>query len=126
LNKLAWIWTHYREVESDMSVLHRIDDSPSYPDSARWFERAEQLVHYPGAVRAAGMREASATPPEPEFNTKNLPWVQGPVADNWGPIASHVVVSDAPPRAELNLTESDRVWLDSVDVHDVEGRVSDA
>lgn len=41
-----------------MSVFHRIDDSATYPDSARWFERAEQLVHYDGAVRALALREA--------------------------------------------------------------------
>lgn len=81
-----------------MSVLHRIDDSPSYPDSARWFQRAEQLAAYTGAVRAVGVREANkrpAAPAEPVFDAASLPWVRGPLADAWGPIASHVVVSDA-------------------------------
>ena len=124
MNTLAWIWTHYREVESDMSVLHRIDNSRSFPDSAVWFQRAEQLVHYQGAVRAAGMREAHERqePAEPEFDPKSLPWVRGPIGNNWGTVATHVVVSDDPP--EANLTDSDQMWLDSVDVHDSE--VSDA
>lgn len=78
-----------------MSVLHRVDDSPSYPDSARWFQRAEQLIWYQGAVRAVGLREAAeqAPAPEPEFDPASLPWVHGPVADAWGQVASHVVVS---------------------------------
>jgi hypothetical protein len=64
LRELTWIVRNWEEVESDMSMFHRVDDSPAYPHGPRWFARAERLALYPGAVRAAAQRQAQERQPE--------------------------------------------------------------
>lgn len=83
-----------------MSVLHRIDDSPSYPNSARWFERASQLNRYAGAV-AWSVREQEVVERPTPVSTEQVKtqpegrgWVRGPIADNFGDICSYAAVSD--------------------------------
>jgi len=46
-----------REVESDMSRFHRVNDTDTYPDGGRWVMLAEQLPVYDGAVARAALRE---------------------------------------------------------------------
>lgn len=53
---------YQREIASDLSVFHRIDD-PMGMDSSRYFEFAELLKHYAGAVRARRVREEAAAAP---------------------------------------------------------------
>lgn len=45
-----WVLVYLDEVESDLSVFHRIDDIRAVP-SSRFYRLAEQLPHYDGAVR---------------------------------------------------------------------------
>lgn len=40
------------DIESDMSVLHRIDDLENYHDSARAFRLIYRLPHYKGVMRS--------------------------------------------------------------------------
>jgi len=90
LNQIAWIVTHWEEVDSDMSRFHRIDDSPSYPNGARWFTRAERLAHYFGAVRAAVIR--SVKHPEPRTFDQVPPVPDNSMADELGLIGTYSAV----------------------------------
>lgn len=51
-----WLLDYAAEVESDLSVLHRVDD-PMSLDSPRYFRLATRLHHYEGAVRHALLRD---------------------------------------------------------------------
>lgn len=52
-------------MRSDFSVFHRIADPMQLP-SSRFFQFAERLVHYDGAVRhALAVEYAAAGPPPP-------------------------------------------------------------
>lgn len=59
-----WVLDHFEDVVSDLSVFHRVDDWRELP-SSRFFQWAERLPAYEGAVRAAFLaaRAASATSP---------------------------------------------------------------
>lgn len=52
------------EIESDLSVFHRIDD-PMQLGSSRYFRLCERLHLYPGAVRASRMMEEAAVETSP-------------------------------------------------------------
>lgn len=52
--ELSWIADHEPEVASDLSAIHRIDD-PMSMDCARYFQLAELLPAYEGAVRMAAL-----------------------------------------------------------------------
>lgn len=53
------------EIESDLSVFHRIDDPLRQLGSSRYFRLCERLHLYPGAVRAARMMEEAAVETSP-------------------------------------------------------------
>lgn len=55
-----WMLDYRAEIESDFSVFHRVDNIAEL-SSSLFFDRAEMLPGYQGAVRARIEREALAT-----------------------------------------------------------------
>jgi hypothetical protein len=45
-----WLPAHLADVESDMSAVHRVDDTGAMP-AARFFRLAWRLPHYRGVMR---------------------------------------------------------------------------
>jgi hypothetical protein len=71
------------DVESDMSVFHRIDDISKLPAN-KFFRLAERLPYYTGAVQATMRIMAETVQPEPEapkvidaVSAASLPTVPG-------------------------------------------------
>lgn len=56
VRELAWITEHEEDIDSDLSVFHRIDD-PDELDGPRYFRLVERLKFYPGAVQNAALME---------------------------------------------------------------------
>jgi hypothetical protein len=54
-----WILDYRAEIESDFSVFHRVDNIDEL-SSSLFFDRAEMLPNYQGAVRGRIEREAHA------------------------------------------------------------------
>lgn len=50
LAQLAWVPGHLADIESDMSVFHRVDDIRAMP-AARFFQLAYRLDAYRGVMR---------------------------------------------------------------------------
>lgn len=89
LTDIAWIGALRREAESDMSVFHRID-TDTYGNGARWFELAELLPYYDGAVRGRVHREATRPAEQPAFD--QVPPASPVQSDELGPISTYAVV----------------------------------
>jgi hypothetical protein len=58
LSQWYWIHEHYRDVVSDFSVLHRVDD-PEALHPYRFVDLAMRLMAYQGAVRFGVQEEAN-------------------------------------------------------------------
>lgn len=88
-----WVLDHLEDVESDLSVFHRVDNFRSLP-SVRFYALASRLVHYDGAVRHvltsvverqradASAPQLRALPDISEFvgvsgpNSRGEPWIE--------------------------------------------------
>lgn len=68
--ELSWVWTHWEDVLSDLSVFHRVDD-PGRLTIRRFRSLALRLPAYAGALRAAlgaqtaEVASAAGTPARP-------------------------------------------------------------
>ena len=62
--RAGWVLDHWADIESDMSVFHRIDDVDQM-DAPRFFQLARRLIHYRGALRDRLMEEANGSQPAP-------------------------------------------------------------
>lgn len=56
-----WVLDYLDEIESDLSVFHRVDD-PMQISSSRYYRLAERLVHYDGALRHVLATEREGQP----------------------------------------------------------------
>lgn len=50
-----WVVDYLEDIDSDMSVFHRVDDAHTVMPAALYFERADRLAAYPGVIRARVM-----------------------------------------------------------------------
>lgn len=91
---VAWVVDNLEDVESDMSVFHRVDDIMTLPGSL-FFSRAERLGAYTGVVQARTLQErengngqTAAPSSSPQAQTANAR-VDNDVAfallADWGP-----------------------------------------
>jgi hypothetical protein len=55
-----WVLDHLKDLESDFSVLHRVEDVYSL-DGPRFFEFAERIFAYPGVMRARVEAESTGS-----------------------------------------------------------------
>jgi hypothetical protein len=56
-----WVLDHHEDIDSDMSVFHRVDDYGSMP-APKFFARAARLPVYQGVLREVMAPEATDQP----------------------------------------------------------------
>lgn len=57
-----WVLDHLEDIDSDMSVFHRVDRAHEAMDGPLFFSRAERLAAYPGVMRARAIAAQNPTP----------------------------------------------------------------
>ncbi len=61
-----WVLDYLEDIDSDMSVFHRVDDARTMLPGPLYFERAERLTAYAGVMQARALesrRRAGNTGP---------------------------------------------------------------
>lgn len=77
---MMWVLVHLDEVESDLSVFHRIDDIRTVP-SSRFYRLAERLPYYDGAVRRVLTVALNTQPERPALSIVGSQATAAPVMD---------------------------------------------
>lgn len=63
-----WVLDHLEDVDSDMSVFHRVDRPRETLDGPLYFARALRLSAYPGVIQAVVLAEQQRDSPPPTVN----------------------------------------------------------
>lgn len=73
-----WVLDYLDEIDSDMSVFHRVDDARTTMPPALYFGRAEMLPAYPGImrVRAQQVNERGGAPASASAPIVSDDWIE--------------------------------------------------
>lgn len=81
LLKRLWILEHLHDINSDLSVFHRMDDPESAP-AARVVPLIERLVAYDGALKLTAMKQQEELHTSPTGRQRDVQKVYNRPEDN--------------------------------------------